>query len=233
MNEAMSEDADSLVDFDGLARLFPLPNVVLFPHVVQRLHIFEPRYRQMTADALAGDRLIAMALLRPGWEGDYEGQPAIHPTVCVGRIVGEQRLADGRFNLWLRGLRRAAIREDMKSGKRYRRARLELLTDSGQPSEETARDLHSQLSQVIVPWFPPQGTAVEQLHKLLQSALPIGALADILTFAVPLPVEIKQQLLEQLDIGLRVRALIEHLRQVVQPEAATPERQFPPSFSNN
>ena len=102
----MSDAENSLVHFDGVARLFPLPNVVLFPHVVQPLHIFEARYRQMTADALEDDRLIAMALLRQGWESDYESQPDIHSVVCLGRIVGEQRLADGRYNLWLRGLRR-------------------------------------------------------------------------------------------------------------------------------
>lgn len=229
----MSDPGDNLAHFGGVARLFPLPNVVLFPHAVQPLHIFEPRYRQMAADALDSDRLIAMALLQPGWEGNYEGQPAIHPVVCLGRITGEQRLPDGRFNLWLRGLRRAQVIEELKSGKLYRSARLELLEDSAPPAKATVRDLHEQLSQAIVPWFPPQGAAVEQLHKLLQSELPIGSLADILTFAVPLPVELKQELLAQLDIGQRVRTLIRHLRQVVQPEAATPDRQFPPTFSNN
>ena len=48
--------------------LFPLPNVVLFPSVCLPLHIFEPRYREMTADALDGDRIIGMVLLRPGWD---------------------------------------------------------------------------------------------------------------------------------------------------------------------
>src|SRR5204863_9636969 len=100
----MNDDSWVLQHFKGTARLFPLPNVVLFPHVVQPLHIFEPRYRQMTADALAGDQLIAPALLRPGWEGDYEGRPATYPVVCVGKIVSEQQLPDGRFNILLRGL---------------------------------------------------------------------------------------------------------------------------------
>src|SRR3954471_21363862 len=96
----------------GVIRLFPLPNLVLFPGAMQPLHIFEPRYRQMTVDALAGDRLIGMALPRPGWENDYVGKPAIHPVVCVGRILAEQRLADGRFNILLRGLRRARVVEE-------------------------------------------------------------------------------------------------------------------------
>jgi Lon protease-like protein len=63
--------------------IFPLPNVVLFPNVFLPLHIFEPRYKEMVADALAGDRIIGMALLRPGWEGDYEGRPPIYPVGCA------------------------------------------------------------------------------------------------------------------------------------------------------
>src|SRR5439155_576777 len=62
--------------------LFPLPNVVLFPRAVLPLHIFEERYKEMTAEALAGDRQVAMALLKPGWEKDYYHRPVIEPVVC-------------------------------------------------------------------------------------------------------------------------------------------------------
>ena len=71
-------------EFSGKVRLFPLPNLVLFPHVMQPLHIFEPRYRFLLEDALATDRLIAMALLAPGWENDYEGRPPLYPMACLG-----------------------------------------------------------------------------------------------------------------------------------------------------
>src|SRR5215467_7574945 len=120
----MNEDLSSLENFGGTARLFPLPNLVLFPHVMQPLHIFEPRYRQMTADALAGDRLIALALLRPGWESDYDGKPAIYPVACLGRVVAEQRLDDGRYNILLRGLSRVRLVEELSQGKLYRTARV-------------------------------------------------------------------------------------------------------------
>src|SRR5437868_12939738 len=96
--------SDKLTPDDGVIRLFPLPKLVLFPGAMQPLHIFEPRYRQMTADALAGDRLIAMVLPRPGWEKDYYGRPAIHTTACIGTITSDQRLDDGRFNILLRGV---------------------------------------------------------------------------------------------------------------------------------
>src|SRR4051812_14777924 len=118
----MSDDTSPLADFGGTVRLFPLPNLVLFPQVGQPLHIFEPRYRRLTADALAGDRLIAMALLRPGWESDYEGRPAIHPVACVGKVVADQRLDDGRYNLLLRGLARARVLAEGQTDRPYRSA---------------------------------------------------------------------------------------------------------------
>src|SRR5436190_10254621 len=105
----MSPDPLALHPFNGVARLFPLPNLVLFPQVVQPLHIFEPRYRQLTAHALASDRYLALALLKPGWETAYEGNPAIHAIVCLGRFVAAQLLEDGRYYLPLRGVSRARI----------------------------------------------------------------------------------------------------------------------------
>ena len=49
--------------FSGLARMFPLPNLVMFPHVMQALHIFEPRYRALFEEAIEDDRLIALGVL--------------------------------------------------------------------------------------------------------------------------------------------------------------------------
>ena len=75
-----------------LLPLFPLPNVVLFPNVFLPLHIFEPRYREMVADALASDRMIGMVLLQPGWERDYDGRPPVYPIGCSGVITHVERL---------------------------------------------------------------------------------------------------------------------------------------------
>src|SRR5262245_56723141 len=125
----MSDELDDLADFSGFARLFPLPNLVFFPAVVQPLHIFEPRYRQMTTDALADDRLIALVLPQPGWESDYGGKPAVCRVACLGRIVADQKLDDGRFNLLLRGMSRIRICEEVAQGKLYRQARVEMMAD--------------------------------------------------------------------------------------------------------
>jgi Lon protease-like protein len=92
-------------DLPAVIPLFPLPNVVLFPHLLLPLHIFEPRYRAMTQDALDGSQLIGMVLLRPGWEDAYRGRPAVHLIGTAGQIRESDALDDGCFNIVLAGLR--------------------------------------------------------------------------------------------------------------------------------
>src|SRR3954465_12071673 len=113
----MDGDYD-LRDFANVCRLFPLPKVVLFPHAVLPLHIFEPRYRQMTEDALAGDRLITMIQIRPRSEGETWREPVeIEEVGCLGRIIQHERLADGRFNMLLLGRKRVRILRELTGGK--------------------------------------------------------------------------------------------------------------------
>ena len=119
---------EQLAAFTGWAPLFPLPNVVHFPHLLLPLHIFEPRYRQMVGDSLSGSRIIAMALLKPGW-GTTEGAPPIHDTVCLGRITAEQSAPDGRYYLVLQGLARARIVREEASDRQYRTAELTVHPD--------------------------------------------------------------------------------------------------------
>src|SRR5215211_4426116 len=121
----MSHDLSPLLQFDGQARLFPLPNFVLFPCVIHPLHIFEPRYRQMTADALEGDRLIALVLPKLGYEADQSESPPVHPVACLGKIIADQKLEDGRYNLLLSGLSRVQIIREMPHSKLYRKAKAE------------------------------------------------------------------------------------------------------------
>lgn len=115
--------------------IFPLPNAVLLPGAVMPLHIFEQRYRLMTRDALSGPRLIAMAKLKPGYEPEYHTQSAeIHPTLGIGRIIRDERLADGRYNLLLQGLARGTlITEDRSLA--YRRGWLEPVAPQPLPQE--------------------------------------------------------------------------------------------------
>jgi Lon protease-like protein len=226
--------SDDLQNFDGIARLFPLPNLVLFPFVIQPLHIFEERYRSMTADALGSDRLICMALLRPGWESEYSGQPPIHQVACLGRIVADQRLEDGRYNLLLRGLARVRVVEEIEPCETYRRARVEVLRDTPAQPPHVGQHLRRALAKEAPRWLSGNAEMDKQFRRLLESDLPLGALCDIFTFALPLEAEFKQQLLEETDVERRTRGLLEHLKSQAPPTPQPDiERPFPPAFSAN
>src|SRR3990170_4119018 len=109
--------------FSGVARLFPLPNLVMYPHVMQPLHIFEERYREMLEDSLATDRLVAMALLEPGWETDYDSRPPVARYACLGKVVTHHRLKDGRYNLLLMGVGRVRIVQELEPRRSFRQAK--------------------------------------------------------------------------------------------------------------
>lgn len=231
----MSDDLLLPDSFQGQARLFPLPGFVLFPGVVHPLHIFETRYRQMIADALDGDRLIAMALLRPGWEADYHGMPAIHPVVCLGKILSEQRLEDGRFNILLQGMCRARVLEEEDSDRLYRVASVDVLTEVEPISLLKERRLRKQLAKQIPRWFASHPQLIEQLRELAGSDLPLGPLCDILSFALPLDAEVKQRQLQELDVVRRGRRLLARMKEQASspPPPEQPARTFPPDFSSN
>jgi Lon protease-like protein len=230
----MDHDFPGLENFSGIARLFPLPNVVLFPFIMQALHIFEPRYRQMTADALAGDRLITMALLRPGWEADYKGRPAVYPVACIGRIVAHQRLDDGRYNLQLRGVSRVRLIQEIETDKLYRSARVEVLSDIPVGHPEIDQELRRRLRRIVPKWHPAKEPETGFFKKLLASNLPFGMIGDLLASMLPVTVEVKQRLLETLDVEQRIGYLLEYLEGELVPSLDPDEtRRFPPDFSVN
>ena len=228
----MSDMFSPLAGFTGAVRLFPLPNLVFFPHVMQPLHIFEPRYRQMTADALEGDRLIALVLPKPGWEKEYAAAPPIYSVATVGAIVADQKLDDGRYNILLRGLSRIHLLGELPQSKLYRKAKAELLVEEPPSGSAKERRLRKRLVSTAPALFAKQGAIMAQFRKLLKSDLPLGALCDLIAFALPLDAEFKQRLLEELDVTTRTTALLEHLASLSKkPEAA--ELPFPPEFSVN
>jgi Lon protease-like protein len=227
-------DDQALQNFDGITRLFPLPNMVLFPQVVQPLHIFEMRYRQLMADTLASDRLMSIVLLRPGWENDYEQNPQISSIACIGRVVADQMLPDGRYNFLLRGLGRVRIVEELPTDKLYRTAKVELLDDYCDAPLMTMMSLRKDLEETIIERFHP-GQLQDQLRELFRSELMLGALTDILAFALPIDVETKQSILEEMDVEVRARLLLNGFGSIPQAPKKLVEkfRKFPPDFSIN
>ena len=218
-------------------RLFPLPNLVMFPHVVQPLHIFEPRYCDMLEAALARDKLIAMVLLEPGWESDYEGRPALSPVACLGKVIAHERLPTGRHNILLRGLKRAAIRRELPPAASFRQAEVDLLDDfypasSAPQRAQVQRDLLALARRLL----PDSDALHEQLDELLASQASLGMLTDIFAFTLGFPTAVKQRLLAEWNVERRAKLLCEKLSALTQRLDASPPvepTEFPPRFSLN
>lgn len=190
--------------------IFPLPNAVLFPNVFLPLHIFEPRYREMVSDALAGDRIIGMTLLRPGWEPEYEGRPPVYPIGCAGLITHAERLPDGRFNIVLRGLEKFRI-VDEDDSRPYRIAQVDsLLEQMTDEDREEMRAARRRLEALLVPQAEGRGPDPKVPPSMPDEDL-VNALAQYLELE---PVE-KQALLEREGLLERCRSLIELLEMKV------------------
>src|ERR1043165_4936677 len=134
---------------DVLASLpiFPLPNCVLLPGGLLPLHVFEPRYRELTRDCLAGNQLMAVARLRPGYETTYYGRPPVYERCGVGRIICSEELPDGRFALLLRGVARVELARELPADRAYRRVEARMLADTS-VDQADAHDHHRRLIQL-------------------------------------------------------------------------------------
>lgn len=223
--------------FDGIVRLFPLPNLVMFPRVVQPLHVFEPRYCDLLEEAMATDQLITMALLRPGWEQEYEGRPPLETIACIGRVVTHTRLPENRHNLLLVGLQRARIVYELPVSAAFRRARVELLYDELDTAFASERaQVRSQLTDLFRQVMPHNEQVENQLEQLLGQELDLGLLTDIVAFTAGLEPSLKQKLLAETNVDRRAVLLVRSLQAALKrPETILPHTQsdFPPPFSAN
>ncbi len=226
----MSEDSFSLDDFTGMARLFPLPNLVMFPHVVQPLHIFESRYIEMLEDALAGDHLIATALLMPGWEGEYDGRPPVDPIVCLGRVMSHSPTKEGRYNILLGGIARAQLTNELPAQRSFRQAEIEILSDLEPDKDDPELGaLHAELVQRFRRFIPENTRVQKQLDDILTRQSQLGTLTDLISYSLPLKLAFRQALLAEVDVIQRTRLLLDQLRR----ETDSDNRQVPPEFSVN
>jgi len=218
--------------FSGQARMFPLPNLVMFPHVMQALHIFEPRYRALFEEAIEDDRLIALGSLAPGWEGDYEGRPPLRPTACLCRIATHQKTDEGTYNVLVLGVRRLKLLRELPPKKLFRVVESEIIDDF-EPADAdpgVAAALQQRLLAAFKQAMPRIPNAYEQLDQLLGSQITLGMLADIVAYTIELDLETKIQLLAECNVFRRTELLLEAIEARA---TAGPGRTFPPDFSAN
>ncbi|HSB69528.1 MAG TPA: LON peptidase substrate-binding domain-containing protein [Candidatus Methylomirabilis sp.] len=196
--------------------IFPLPDVVLFPHTLLPLHIFEPRYRQMVQECLAGDKRLAMALLKPGWEHDYYGRPPVHPIAGAGEIVRHEELADGRFNILVRGTMRIGILSELPPDKPYRMVRARPLPDrySGEDTKSLA-DRVERLKVFYLRILAEVQKGQGEVAKIFSGVKDPGIILDRIAGAAIPEAEIRQQVLEAVEVPMRLVRVQEQLLEVL------------------
>ena len=197
--------------------IFPLPDLTFFPHTLLPLHIFEARYRAMVIDASRATASWSWSRLQPGYEASYAGKPPVYPVAGLGEIVRCERLATGRYNILLRGECRVRIERELPSDTLYRLVRAQRLTDA-EPTADTAPALvrvragcHALLEALARP--------ADMLDTALAEGQTAGAIADRVAAAVLPDADLRQSLLETLDVGARltrvaaaVEALVNELK---------------------
>ncbi len=199
--------------------IFPLPSTVFYPKTLLPLHIFEPRYRQMVKESLDSHRLIGMVKLMPNWEEKYWENPEIQNIGCVGKMERVSSLEDGKYNIYLTGLSRFRILEEIP-GKPYRQAKVELLKDSN----DSVLQAHEIEDHPVIRHYnnfiellPSKAKIPLQIDAQLCKTL--GNLIDLIVHQFELNSEKKQDFLEQLDVEERMDYLIKVLdlkKQIVQ-----------------
>lgn len=212
---------EDLRAFQGKARLFPLPGVILFPHVVLPLHIFEPRYRQMVRHAMESDRLIGLIQPLPTAAAVPGQDRELLPIGCLGLVIGHDTLPDGRSNLLLHGVRRFRLLRENPRRSLYREADVELLDDEMEDrvGGEARRALIRRFQTVL----DRAGTRDPDIDALLRSDISVGALTDIMAYALGLPHDWKQAMLNETNVPRRVDQLLDALPEL-QPDGFDDDR---------
>lgn len=240
-------------DFDGRVRLFPLPDLVLFPHAMQPLHIFEPRYCEMLSEAIASDGLIAMATVDPmglsaaSSESSVaehgSGRVPINPTICIGKIVSHSELEDDRHNVLLVGIRRARVRSELDTGRSFRMADVDVNDDVYPPAGAVGRlALKGRLLEAFGRVIPSTESVQKNLYELMAGQMSLGPITDIISYMMPFETGHKLRMLAMANVDKRAEQLIRFLdsgevtidSMSVQSDTGGPERPtFPPPFSLN
>lgn len=196
--------------------IFPLPQLVLFPHTRLPLHFFEPRYRQLMADCLErGPRCMVIAQVRPDAQGvDARGEVPIHDRAGLGRIIEHRRNPDGTYDVMLEGVARVAL-DELPSEYPYRLARAHVLADrlpTGGVDDSELQALIAMARSVAA----LLARAGRPLHLALDASAPAEVIVDGIADQLVADPAMRQELLETLDVQRRLSGL---LRNVVQIEA--------------
>lgn len=185
-----------MVNMPDQIPVFPLTRVVLLPGEILPLHIFEPRYRAMVRDALNSHRVIGMIEYAGEQESSTQESPPVREVGCVGFIADHKELPDGRSLIWLLGLERFSIDEEVPVESLYRQFRV-TYTPNQESAEALAglqpvrRELRRVLPRLVEVDEADRSALEEQMVEVSDSQL-IALACQILE----LPGQRKRQILE-------------------------------------
>lgn len=185
--------------------IFPLPDLTFFPHTMLPLHIFEGRYRAMVTDCLARDKRMAVVGLKPGFEDSYEGKPPVYAVAGVGRILRWDRLANGRYNILLKGDARVRIDREIPADTLYRVVAATPLEETGAESPAVA-ELVARVTGRCLGILKAVKRPTAEMEAALRDVA-AGMLCDQVGSAVVPDPAVRQRLLEELDIEQRLGML--------------------------
>ena len=230
-------------DFDGIVRLFPLPELVVFPHAMQPLHIFEPRYCDMLQESLASDGLIAMATLTAGVGDLLTDKPQIAAAICIGKVISHAETEAGHHNILLVGAKRAKVIRELPTNRSFRMAEVEIRSDLMLPMEPQQRkQLRAALLDAFALAIPPSANIQQNLHELMAGQMGLGPITDIIAYTLGLSRDAKLHLLAEVNVDERARTLIGMLNQFSLGNSPSNQssvtrknlsKEFPPPFSVN
>jgi len=214
------EPDKSLTKKNKAIPLFPLPTTVFYPNTSLPLHIFEPRYRNMVADALQGEGEIGMVLLKSGRGIDYQGVPEIMTIGCVGKIERHSQLPGGKYNILLSGLHRFRIIHEIE-GKLYRQAQVEILEEINDKDLAVGNlPIKQRLIENMGQYLKNMPSREEVEKSLnLENCAKLAELVDKIFYHFDLPASKMQEFLEEQDVQKRsesLHALIELKTQLIQ-----------------
>ena len=194
MNDCSAEICEALRAALGELPLFPIGSTVLFPHTLLPLHIFEPRYRQMTEHALDTHKVIAIV--------QCDRDENIATVAGVGRIVHHERLEDGRYHILLQGIGRVRLEEELVDEERlFRCARATVLqSDHGDGTHRALSALKACYDQLQAA-LPNND---DSLGELIGNIEDPGIIADVVCAAALHDPDARQQALAETHIASRL-----------------------------
>jgi Lon protease-like protein len=201
----------------GALKVFPLHGVAVLPGTPTPLHVFEPRYRALVRDALAGDRIVAVPNVRSA-EGLRELHPPLRPIAGAGFIEHHVEHEDGRYDVVLRGVARVRLGDELRTDAAYRTFRAEVAPDvlpAGgarqlQGGLESLRQLVLELSTRL----PPESGAPALAEAVAHIEDPSTAVDLVAAAAISEP-EARQGVLEELDVARRLERVVSEVAAVV------------------